>query len=108
MYNRLYLLYAGLIPFERCIEQTIEYTRDRKAFGRSILDNQVVHFRLAEMESEVEALRSLVYRTVGEYWVDTPVNLITRPIPSITLKSSIEKLGMGMEMKWHWRLSIHV
>ena len=67
MYSRLYLLYTGLIPFERCIEQTIEYTRERKAFGHSILDNQVVHFRLAELESEVEALRSMVYRTVGKY-----------------------------------------
>ena len=60
------LVCTGLIPYERCIEQTIEYTRDRKAFGRSILDNQVVHYRLAELESEVEALRSLAYRTVGK------------------------------------------
>ena len=48
------------------IQQTIDYTRERKAFGKSILDNQYVHFRLAEMESEVEALRSLVYRATGK------------------------------------------
>ena len=51
---------------ERAIQQTIDYTRERKAFGKSILDNQYVHFRLAEMESEVEALRSLVYRAAGK------------------------------------------
>ena len=51
---------------ERAIKQTIDYTRERKAFGKSILDNQSVHFRLAEMESEVEALRSLVYRATGK------------------------------------------
>ena len=51
---------------ERAIQQTIDYTRERKAFGKSILDNQYVHFRLAEMESEVEALRSLVYRATGK------------------------------------------
>ena len=62
----IYLLHAALIPLERCIEQTIEYTRDRKAFGRSILDNQVVHYRLAELETEVEALRSLAYRAAGK------------------------------------------
>ncbi len=50
---------------ERLIEQTIQYTRERKAFGRSILDNQVVHFRLAELQTEVELLRSLIYRTTG-------------------------------------------
>ena len=60
------LLPTALVPMERCIEQTIEYTRDRKAFGRSILDNQVVHYRLAELETEVEALRSLAYRTAGK------------------------------------------
>ena len=51
---------------ERAIQQTIDYTRERKAFGKSILDNQYVHFRLAEMESEVEALRSLLYRATGK------------------------------------------
>ncbi len=44
------------------IADTIAYTRERKAFGRSILDNQVVHFRLAELKTEIECLRSLVYR----------------------------------------------
>ncbi|GAB2454881.1 acyl-CoA dehydrogenase family protein [Comamonas humi] len=44
------------------INETIEYTRERKAFGRSILDNQAVHFRLAELKTEVEMLRSLIYR----------------------------------------------
>ena len=55
-----------LVSMERIIQQTIDYTRQRKAFGKSILDNQYVHFRLAEMESEVEALRSLVYRAAGK------------------------------------------
>jgi citronellyl-CoA dehydrogenase len=44
------------------INDTIEYTRNRVAFGRPILDNQVVHFRLAELKTEIELLRSLVYR----------------------------------------------
>ena len=87
----MYLLSVGLIPFEKCIEQTIEYTHERKAFGRSILDNQVVHFRLAELESEVEALRSLAYRTVGKYW-DTISSL--GPFPASTLKS--------WEWEWEW------
>ena len=33
-----------------------------KAFGHSILDNQTVHFKLAEMQTEVELLRALIYR----------------------------------------------
>ncbi len=59
---------ANMIKFlEGAIEQTIEQTRGRKAFGRSILDNQVVHYRLAELATEVELLRSLVYRATEEY-----------------------------------------
>lgn len=54
------------MPLERCLQQTIDYTRERKAFGRSILDNQVVHFRLAELETELELLRSLLHRTISE------------------------------------------
>ena len=60
--ERLYAAAAGLVAKERMIEETIEYTRQRKAFGQSILDNQVVHFRLAELKTEVEMLRALTYR----------------------------------------------
>ena len=58
-------LWAGansLVGLENIIKWTIEYTRQRKAFKKSILDNQVVHFRLAELSTEIEALRALVYR----------------------------------------------
>ena len=51
---------------ETAIRQTIDYTQERKAFGKSILDNQCVHFRLAELETEVEALRSMIYRATGK------------------------------------------
>ena len=49
------------------INDTIEYTRNRIAFGKPILDNQVVHFRMAELKTEIEALRSLVYRAADEH-----------------------------------------
>lgn len=54
---------------ERLINDTATYCRERKAFGKSILDNQCVHFRLAELQTEVELLRSLIYRTTGGYAV---------------------------------------
>jgi citronellyl-CoA dehydrogenase len=52
---------------DRVIDLTAAYARERKAFGRPILDNQVVHFRLAELRTEVEALRALTYRAVQKY-----------------------------------------
>ena len=49
---------------QRAIDVTIAYTRERKAFGRSILDNQWVHYTLAEYQTEVECLRSICWRAV--------------------------------------------
>jgi len=65
--ERLWAAASSLVTLDRVIEQTIEYTRNRKTFGASILDNQVVHFRLAELQTEVEALRALTYRAVELY-----------------------------------------
>ncbi|WP_374631618.1 acyl-CoA dehydrogenase family protein [Ferrovibrio sp.] len=60
--ERLWCAFSSLMAFDRHIDETIDYTRQRKAFGQSILDNQVVHFRLAELRTEVELLRSISYR----------------------------------------------
>jgi citronellyl-CoA dehydrogenase len=65
--ERLFGAASSLRGMDRMIDLTIEYTRERKAFGRSILDNQVVHFRLAELRTEVEALRALTYSAVEQY-----------------------------------------
>ena len=50
---------------QRAIDQTIAYTRERQAFGRSILDNQWVHYKLAELQTEVSALRALAWQGVA-------------------------------------------
>jgi citronellyl-CoA dehydrogenase len=52
---------------DNLIDATIQYCRERQTFGQPLIDNQVIHFRLAELKTEVEALRSLVYRAVDEY-----------------------------------------
>jgi citronellyl-CoA dehydrogenase len=65
--ERLWAAASVLVSMDRVIDQTIEYTRDRKIFSQSVLDFQTVHFRMAELKSEVEALRALVYRAVEMY-----------------------------------------
>jgi len=60
--ERLFSAAAGLVAKERLIRDTIAYAGQRTAFGRAILDNQVVHFRLAELQTEVALLRALTYR----------------------------------------------
>ncbi len=49
---------------QRAIDITIEYTREREVFGRPLLDNQVVHFKLAELQADVEAVRALSWKGV--------------------------------------------
>lgn len=51
---------------DQLIADTIEQTRLRMAFGKPILHNQVVHHRLAELCTEIEALRALVWRTTEQ------------------------------------------
>ena len=65
--ERLWGAASSLRSLDKLIDATIEYTRERKAFGKSILDNQVVHFRLAELRTEVAALRALTYQAVESY-----------------------------------------
>ncbi len=72
-------LWAGAGTLQGCdriINATIDYTRERKVFGRPLLDNQVIHFRLAELKSEVEGLRSLVYRACEEYLAGQDVTML--------------------------------
>ena len=66
--ERLWVAANSIQALLNCIAQTADYTRERQAFKRSVLDNQVVHFRLAELKTEVEALRALTYMAT-EYYV---------------------------------------
>ncbi len=52
---------------DRTIEATIAYCRERETFGQPLINNQSIHFRFAELKTEVESLRSLVYRAVEDY-----------------------------------------
>jgi citronellyl-CoA dehydrogenase len=62
--ERLYAALKSTVGCERMIEATIDYTRQRRAFGKSILDNQVVHYRMAELMTEVESLRALTWKSI--------------------------------------------
>ncbi len=83
--ERLFCAAGILKVMEHCINSTIDYTRERIAFGKPLLDQQVIHFRLAELQTEVEALRALTYDAVEGY-----INGV-----DVTLKASMAKLKAG-------------
>lgn len=52
---------------ENCIAATIDYLRQRQVFKAPLLDNQMVQFALAEMQTELECLRALTHRAIANY-----------------------------------------
>jgi citronellyl-CoA dehydrogenase len=70
---------------EQAVRQTIEYTRQRHAFGAPLISNQVVHYRIAELLTEIEALKALCYSAI-EKMVEGE---------DITLLASMAKLKAG-------------
>ncbi|MGE0154965.1 MAG: acyl-CoA dehydrogenase family protein [Reyranellaceae bacterium] len=87
--ERMFGVAKALLPMERCIQETIDYTRQRLVFGKPILDNQVVHFKLAELQTEIEALRALLYRAAEIYMAGEDV----------TMLASMAKLKVGRLMR---------
>ena len=74
---------------EACIEKTIDYCRERTTFGQPLIDNQVIHFRFAELRTEVECLRALVYQACEQH-----ING-----QDVTLLASMAKLKAGRLMR---------
>jgi citronellyl-CoA dehydrogenase len=57
---------------QRCFDRTLEFAKDRSAFGRPIGRFQAIRHKFAEMSTRIEAARQLVYMTAwrfenGEY-----------------------------------------
>ena len=65
--ERLHVGLVNLKSLESLVQQTIEYTSQRSIFGQRVIDHQVVRFRLAELQTEIEALRALTYSTIEQY-----------------------------------------
>src|SRR6195256_2892312 len=63
---------------QKCFEKTLEYAKEREAFGKAIGHFQVIRHKFAEMATKIETARQMVYTTAwrfqnGEY----PVREIT-------------------------------
>lgn len=62
---RLYASASALGLAQRAIDISAAYLSKRQTFGRPVLSNQAIRFRLAEMQTEVEAARWLAYHTAS-------------------------------------------
>ena len=66
--ERLWAAASALVTLTECVRETIEWAQQRKMFGATLIDQQWVQFKLAELQTEVEALRALTWRA-GELYV---------------------------------------
>ena len=58
---------AGWLKNSLVIQDTVDYLKAREAFGKSLLANQFIQFKLAELQTEVEAIGALLHKTVALY-----------------------------------------
>ncbi|MBL4600842.1 MAG: acyl-CoA dehydrogenase family protein, partial [Rhizobiaceae bacterium] len=65
--ERLLIANQGIASIERALALTIEYVKERKAFGKSVIEFQNTQFKLAEMKSEATMARVFVDHCVGEH-----------------------------------------
>ena len=61
--ERMCLVIGALVPLATIIEETLDYCKQRRAFGGPLISNQYIQFRLAELYTELEILRGSVYQT---------------------------------------------
>jgi alkylation response protein AidB-like acyl-CoA dehydrogenase len=59
--GRLNIGACSLGGAQRCLDEAIAYTRDRQQFGKRIQDFQNTQFMLADMATDLEAARALLY-----------------------------------------------
>ena len=61
--GRLGMAAQALGIAQGCLDESVKYARERKQFGRPIAKFQAVSFMIADMATEIEAARQLIYST---------------------------------------------
>jgi alkylation response protein AidB-like acyl-CoA dehydrogenase len=70
--GRLNIGACSLGGAQRCLDEAVTYTKDRKQFGQAIADFQATQFTLADMATELEAARALLYLAAAKVTDDAP------------------------------------
>ncbi|MDP8994198.1 MAG: acyl-CoA dehydrogenase family protein [Pseudomonadota bacterium] len=70
--GRLNIGACSLGGAQRCLDETIAYTKERKQFGQPIADFQNTQFMLADMETELQAARTLLYAAAVKVTENAP------------------------------------
>ena len=64
--NRIRQAASSLGAAQYCIDESVEYAKVRKPFGKPLSQNQAIQFPLAELQTQAEMLRALIHKTAWE------------------------------------------
>jgi len=70
--GRLNIGACSLGGAQRCLDEAVNYTKERKQFGKSIADFQNTQFMLADMATDLEAARALLYMAAAKVTEGAP------------------------------------
>jgi len=70
--GRLNIGACSLGGAQGALDRSLAYAKERKAFGSAIADFQALQFKLADMATELEAARSLLWRAAAALDAKTP------------------------------------
>ena len=57
---------AGAVGFaQACLDEAVAWARERKTFGKHLIEHQAVRHKLVEMQTRIHAARALAYDTAG-------------------------------------------
>jgi len=65
--ERLIIAVHAVAMMERALAVTIEYVKQRNTFGKPVIDNQAVKFKLAELKTEATVAKVFVNHCVEEH-----------------------------------------
>ncbi len=70
--GRLNIGACSLGGAQRCLDEAVAYTKERKQFGKAISDFQNTQFMLADMATDLEASRALLYLAAAKVTEGAP------------------------------------
>ena len=70
--GRLNIGACSLGGAQRCLDEAIQYTKERQQFGQPIADFQNTQFMLADMATDLEASRALLYLAAAKVSANAP------------------------------------
>ena len=70
--GRLNIGATSLGGAQRCLDEAVKYTKERQQFGKAIADFQNTQFTLADMATELEAARALLYLAAAKVSANAP------------------------------------